>query len=541
MSATDHILNDEALSPTEKLDRLQDMVEALTEAMHRLTTFRKKTMAVQESTSIEDALDQMELLIDDVLEFTYLQFYRVSGHDEPELVRAMCPESLQADSAMMTWAIEKQEIAIVPLEDPIPDEDLESIVLMPLAGNAGTAGLAVLWLESDAAQITQEDRTLLELLARETATVIEAHRFRQRLEEARSTISDVLESVPHGLMATDPKQNISMLNSTMEIMLNIRRDEVMGKPVGEALPKQIATTLNSMFTSGEMDEKEITVDLRGMEETLGISLNALQAEGEDNTAFGYVIVCRDLKLSHEVAKLRELDSMKNQFLSLVSHELRTPLTSIMAYSETLLMEGMIDTEEERKEYLQIIYDEGARLSRLINDVLDLTKMEAGKMDFHFEEQPIADVVSQALGSSNSLASQKGVNLVTELDDDLPDVRYDSDRIMQVMMNLISNAIKFTDEGGSITINAIQTEPFEHQAVPTVTVSVRDTGCGIAPENLDRVFSKFEQIENIDHHSVGTGLGMPICKQIVEEGHGGQIWIESEVGVGTTVLFRIPAC
>jgi len=538
MSASFPVFADDQLSPEEKLLRLQAINTELAESLHRLSVFQQKVLTIKKCSTVDEALDQMEQLLDEATEFIYARLYLRDDEGAMVKEREMCPEDLALDWSLVEWACENQELAIIPLEETADLEGVHSLLLLPLAGHAGALGILVLWLETDPTVFTQEQSALLTMLARETAGVIETHRFRERIERARAELEDVVESVPHGLMRIDAGGTINLINGTMEFMLDVRRGDVVGNPYDSALPRPVADLLVRMLKDQSGEEQELKIDLRGVGEILGVTATPMHG-GPENELLGYVIICRDLAMSREILKLRELDALKNDFLSLVSHELRTPLTSIMAYSETLLMEGMVDTEEERREYLQIINSEGARLNRLINDVLDLTKMEAGKMEYCFEEHDLNDIVHTAIGSSSSLAMQKSLELTTELCEDLPPAKVDSDRIMQVLMNFLSNAIKFTPEGGRVTVHTASTPPEEGKSVPTITAWVEDTGCGIAPENLNRVFSKFEQIENIDHHHVGTGLGMPICKQIIEDGHGGTIWIESEVGKGTRVYFRIP--
>jgi len=203
------------------------------------------------------------------------------------------------------------------------------------------------------------------------------------------------------------------------------------------------------------------------------------------------------------------------------------------------MDGMVTDAEERKSYLGTIYSEGERLSRLINDVLDLTKMESGKLEYFYEEGQINDTLKSTMKTFIPPAAKKNITLKENFPDNLPLIRFDSDRIIQVVTNFLSNAIKFTPEGGTITVHSSLIDS-EKASKRLVQVCVEDTGIGIAPEDMSKVFSKFEQIENIEHHSVGTGLGMPICQLIIEEGHGGKIWLESEINAGTKALFTLPA-
>lgn len=236
---------------------------------------------------------------------------------------------------------------------------------------------------------------------------------------------------------------------------------------------------------------------------------------------------------------------KSAFLANVSHELRTPLTSVMGFAHIVqrrLNERIFphlphdDARVQRtmaqiEQNLDIVLSEGERLTALINNVLDLEKIEAGRMEWRMEEVSLADIMQRATQATSAIVEQAGLALVEEIDPDVPPVIGDRDRLVQVMINLISNAMKFTPQG-SITCR-LQMRDGEAQ------VSVQDTGVGIAPQDLDAVFEKFRQVgDTLTDKPTGTGLGLPICKEIVEH-HGGRIWAESRVGEGSTFTFTLP--
>jgi PAS domain S-box-containing protein len=236
---------------------------------------------------------------------------------------------------------------------------------------------------------------------------------------------------------------------------------------------------------------------------------------------------------------------KSDFLASVSHELRTPLTSVLGFaklSKQSLEKKLfpkIQADDRRtqrdirfvSENMEIIVSEGERLTTLINNVLDLAKIEAGKVDWDMQPLAIAEVIERATAATAALFEQKGLQLVKNVASDLPEVAGDQDKLIQVVINLISNAVKFTPEG-SVTCRAEATGN-------EIIVSVVDTGTGIAPEDQPQVFEKFKQVGNtLTDKPQGTGLGLPICKEIVEQ-HGGRIWVESEVGQGSTFSFALP--
>ena len=269
--------------------------------------------------------------------------------------------------------------------------------------------------------------------------------------------------------------------------------------------------------------------------TIGVTASEMRISNT-MASNGYVILCRDLSVTLELSKMREVDMMKNDFLSLISHELRTPLTSILAYTEALTIDGMITEECERKEYLEVIYSEGERLTRLINDVLDLTKMESGKMDYHYITCNLEDIIESSITYNKVPAQMAEVSIFFINNQPTMPVYCDVDRITQVLLNILSNAIKFTPKGGKITIE-VETKIIDNEEYAQVNIT--DTGIGIAPEDLNKVFARFEQIESLAHHSRGTGLGMPICKMIIEQGHRGHIGLNSKLGVGTKFFFTLP--
>jgi Na+/proline symporter/nitrogen-specific signal transduction histidine kinase len=240
----------------------------------------------------------------------------------------------------------------------------------------------------------------------------------------------------------------------------------------------------------------------------------------------------ELRAANE--RLKELDKLKDDFVTTVSHELRTPLTSIRSFSE--IVHDYPDLPiEERREFLQIIVQESERLTRLLNDILDLAKMEAGKIEWHMADIAPRAAIEQALAATKGLVRKHGkVQIETALEDDLPIVHVDADRLMQVIVNLISNAVKFSDkETGWARLEARREDS-------ALRVDVRDNGIGIDKKDHNRIFERFQQAGNtLTEKPAGTGLGLPISREILRH-FNGEIWVESEIGKGATFSFRIPA-
>ncbi len=237
-------------------------------------------------------------------------------------------------------------------------------------------------------------------------------------------------------------------------------------------------------------------------------------------------------------RLKELDKLKDNFLSTVSHELRTPLTSIKSFTEILL--NYQEDEATQKEFLGIINQESDRLTRLINDFLDLSKIQSGRVQWQTGEVSVQEAIDAAVMATGALISEANLKLSIDIEPDLPPVLCDRDRLVQVLTNLLGNAQKFTPAGGKIDVRARLSKSDGVQAkADMVLVSVADTGIGIAPENHQRIFQKFSQVgDTLRDRPQGTGLGLAICKEIVEH-YGGRIWFESEPGKGSTFFFTLP--
>lgn len=233
-------------------------------------------------------------------------------------------------------------------------------------------------------------------------------------------------------------------------------------------------------------------------------------------------------------RLEQLDNMKLDFISHVSHELRTPLTSIKAAS-SMLLEGAFDASPERQnELLGIIHDECDRLIGAVNRILDISRMEAGMMDYRFQEGDLPPIVQKTVLKLAPLAQRKKIDLELMPFPDLPMVRMDGDRVVQVVENLLGNSLKFTPSGGKVVVSLSSRK----EGGEFVQVSIADTGSGIPKEHLARIFDRFKRIEMGRETTIGTGLGLSIVKHIIAD-HGGKIWVKSSPGKGSTFSFALP--
>ncbi|MBI4340876.1 MAG: PAS domain-containing protein [Candidatus Omnitrophica bacterium] len=349
-------------------------------------------------------------------------------------------------------------------------------------------------------------------------------KYQQTLTEKKQTTA-VLESIAEGLVVVNPKGDVVMMNPAAERLLGVTQQKRVGKPLLEDLKDE---QLVSMVHSSAQGEREIIVSAKqdSTKKVLRAS-NAVVTDEHGNTV-GMVAVLSD------VTKQRELDEMKSEFLSKVSHELRTPLVAMRHALSILIDQVAGPMSEEQQKFLDISQRNLDRLSQLINDLLDLSKLEAQKMELRAAPMAIGGIIGSVCESMSAWAASKRITLSAQAAADLPEISADAARITQVLTNLIGNAIKFTPDNGRVTVDAKLAAEGRQ-----VEVSVSDTGVGVAQEDLSKLFNKFQQVGARSASDIsGTGLGLAISKEIVEL-HRGRIWAESDAQQGARFIFTLP--
>ncbi len=238
------------------------------------------------------------------------------------------------------------------------------------------------------------------------------------------------------------------------------------------------------------------------------------------------------EIEDKSGQLEAANRHKSEFLANMSHELRTPLNAIIGFSEVLLEHMFGELNEKQDEYVDDVLSSGRHLLSLINDILDLSKVEAGRMELELAQFDLPLAVENTITLVRERASRHGISLHREVDKRLGDFVGDERMIKQILLNLLSNALKFTTEGGRVEVKAVLLDG-------SVEISVSDTGIGIAPEDQEAIFEEFRQVGTpYTQKREGTGLGLTLTKKFVEI-HGGKIWVESEVGKGSRFIFTLP--
>ncbi len=373
----------------------------------------------------------------------------------------------------------------------------------------------------------------------------------EELTSEKAKLETLVSTIADGAMLIDPKMQIILANPTARNIFGWGKDAI-GDNVLHRLPSEITVKLTKPLY--QMIEKKLDSETEAtsadqshlatkgefrigitqpVPRTIRLLLSRVVDGGSENIK-GIAMTVQDI--TREV----ELNEAKSQFISNVSHELRTPLFNIKSFIETLSEYGEDLTEVQRKEFLDTANNETDRLTRLVNDVLDLSRLESSRT-YSLSAVDLAQPIEQTLRTCQLNAKDQGIKLKQELEPNLPPVTGNYDLLLQVLTNLVGNSLKFTNSGGKVTVRAYKTEAESNTlGQPAVRIEINDTGIGISPEDKEAIFERFFRVENRVHTLEGTGLGLSIVRNIIEK-HNSRVYIDSEVGVGTSFWFELPIC
>ena len=399
----------------------------------------------------------------------------------------------------------------------IADGNFKQRVDLPLGGELGE----LIYSFNDMAERLEryEEQNIEELTAEKA-----------KLETLVSTIAD-------GAILLDSDMHAVLVNPTARRIFGWDNQILDGKNILEHFPAPVRVQLTRPLfqaVKGEAEAMEFRVPLTDpVNRTLRILLNTVLDQAKENVK-GLAITVQDI--TREAA----LNEAKAQFISNVSHELRTPLFNIKSFIETLHEYGEDLSDGERKEFLETANHETDRLTRLVNDVLDLSRLESSRQ-YQLEAVDIIQPIEQTLRTHRLNARDKKVELLHDVEPNLPAVIGNYDLLLQVFSNLVGNALKFTEPGGQVMLRAHQILPCgnDPNEESYVRIEISDTGIGIAPEDQQAIFDRFFRVENRVHTLEGTGLGLSIVKNIIEK-HSSEVHLVSEVGIGTTFWFDVAA-
>jgi PAS domain S-box-containing protein len=402
--------------------------------------------------------------------------------------------------------------------DALLEGEMTSCVAVPMSGHGGGLyGVLAVYSRESRAWRDDEVQSLVALAATASASVANAELY-QRVAEEKERSEAILAHIADGIVAVDREDRIVLWNAMAEQITGVPASEAVGRRVLEVLQRDLAGDVAE--TPGE---RQVSI-LRGGKE-VWLSLTEAVMLDPAGVVAGRIFAFRD------ISSERVVEQMKSDFVSTVSHELRTPLTSIYGFGETLMRSDVEFSEGERATFLGYIVSESERLIGIVDDLLNIARLEAGTLGLTLAATDLAEVAQEALARVED-ASPNGHRFEVEIEPGTLLVQADREKLSQILLNLVDNAVKFSPEGGVVTIAA-------RRRTNTAEISVSDEGIGIARADQQRIFSKFFRTESVAQSSLhGTGLGLFLARGLLAA-MGGRIWVESQEGQGASFTFELP--
>jgi PAS domain S-box-containing protein len=414
------------------------------------------------------------------------------------------------------------------LREAARQESIHTALYLPLVFREEVIGLMALYHRAPR-QYTVEEMEWLATFANQATTATKNAQFHASIVESRSNLHAILQSMTDGVLATDSQGYITYINQPLFDLLGMPKDDAWVGRSAEGLWAHLQRTFPALPSFDRLGRSEDVVrteiHARGGEDTWGREIQLVYSPIVDE---GGGTVGR-LLLLHDITQLRAGERTKDELISIISHELRTPMTSILGYSKLLVDRPDADLER-RARWAELILDKSRLLTQLVNEVLDLSRLNMQRLDLHLEPTDLAALAHRVADELRVTTTRHIIRV--EADENLPPVPADLHRMDQMLTNLVTNAIKYSPDGGEITLSVARDDTW-------LTLSVSDEGMGIAPEHHERIFEPFFRVDHSTTRNVyGTGLGLSLVRGIAEA-HGGDVSIQSAVGEGTTFRVRLP--
>ena len=548
----------------EELDlRVAERTHALNEESSRVKMLLRISSELAASLDEHRVLNQALNLVNEVVNATHGAIMLINQETDDLDFRAAlgmdrstpAPSDIKRDEGLAGWIIHNRSAVIVhdTREDPrwidLPrSRDFRSVLGVPLITNEEVIGVLMLF-HTETAAFTMQQLDLVEAAAIQVANAINNANLYQLIREQAERLGSmlrteqieaaknqaILESIADGVLVADDNSRIILANLPVSTILDIPREQLLGKSINELLglygqsgDAWIKTIQDWAVNADRIKQWAYLADQLTIEDKIvSVHLSPVLAGRQ---YFGTVSIFRD------ITKEVEVDNLKSEFVSTVSHELRTPMTSIKGYADLMLMGAAGKMEGSQTRYLKVIKNNADRLHMLVNDLLDISRIETNKTVLDLRPIDITQVVEQVVEDhlrGRIQHTKKEINVQTDMTPSLPLVQADHARVIQILTNLLDNAFNYTPKGGDIRVGAQPAGDF-------VRISVADTGIGISEKNLNKIFERFFRSEAPEVQNVpGTGLGLAIVRSLIEM-HGGILEVQSKVKSGSTFSFTLPA-
>lgn len=466
------------------------------------------------------------------------------GLSSPEFLQGVAPiDSERRNVSRIVYETKEPYICSDIRKDPVyknrtmEREGMISSAAAPVMSKKRVLGVVVVGTRRYH-RFAKGEINLLKAFGSQLGAAVENAQLYDEVSKSKAYIENLVENAGDTIVSTDREDRILTWNRAAEVIFGYSKEEAIGKKLDILLPpghlRELEEIRNKVQLAGLIRNLEVRRK-RKDGAIIDVALAVSPIKDKDDNVIAFLYLAKDIteKQRYE-QRLKELDKMKSDFVSNVSHELRTPLTAVKGSVDNMLdgLTGLLNEKQSR--YLTRIKSNADRLTRLINDILDLSRIEAGKIDLQPAVLPLVTLAKEVTEGLRPVAVDKLISLEVASPDASVTAWADRDKVIQVLMNLIGNAVKFTPTHGKVSVTV------ERNGDEWVQTSVADTGPGIPLEEANKIFDKFYQIAQAGKQKArGTGLGLAISKALVEM-HGGRIWVESEVGRGSTFFFTLPA-
>ncbi|MCA9916494.1 MAG: GAF domain-containing protein [Anaerolineales bacterium] len=549
----DHRVAERTRALNDESNRVKILLRITTELSASLDQDRVLNQALQLVNGVVHAQEGAILLLDQ--ESGEFIFQAAIGSERPIPLGGM-PSGLMRHQGLAGWMVDNRSAVI--LHDAHQDArwleretsmKQRSVLGVPLISNEAEEVIGVLMMfHAEPNAFTDQQLDLVEAAAIQVTNAISnASLYKLIFEQAeqlgsmlrteiiqKANLEAILESIADGVIVADSQNKVDIANLPACNILDIPRDQLLGKSINELLglyghfgESWLQTINDWSHSTDRIEQWTFLADQLEIEDKF-ISVH-LSPVLSDNQFYGTVSIFRD------ITKEVEVDKLKSEFVSTVSHELRTPMTSIKGYADLMLMGAAGQMTDPQIRYLKVIKNNADRLHMLVNDLLDISRIETGKTGLDLRPLDIPQIIEQVVEGhlhGRIQHESRTLDVQTDIAPGLPLVNADQARVTQILTNLLDNALNYTPDNGRITVTAQATHSYVH-------ISVRDTGIGISKENQEKIFDRFYRAEDSEVQRVpGTGLGLAIVRSLIEM-HGGRLKVNSELGKGSTFTFNIP--
>jgi len=542
----------EKVSPSRDPDTKQQLLTGTRDLLALLTIAETATQSLDLQKILDDTLHKsVEILGFDVGFIRILDPEKggmvvraAYGLRSPEFLQGVTPiSSERRNVSRIVYETKETYVCSDIRKNPLyksrnmEHEGVISTIAAPVMSKSRVLGLIVAGSRKYH-RFAKREINLLKAFGSQLGVAVENAELYQEVAKGKAYTENLVESAADVIICTDLEDRILSWNRGAELILGYSKDEVIGKHLSILLPPERSHELAEIRAKVEISGALRDIEVRSKRKDgvmIHLSLSVSPIRDGDGKIIGFLRVAKDVSEKKRFERrLKELDRMKSDFVSNVSHELRTPLTAIKGSVDNMLDGITGSLTEKQTRYLIRIKSNSDRLGRLITDLLDLSKIEAGKIDLRPAYLSVTALAKEVAEVLRAVATEKLISLEVTSPDDQANVWADRDKLVQILMNLIGNALKFTPLHGKVTI------AIERPDAQWVKLSVADTGPGIPAEEAAKIFDKFYQVEQSNKQKVkGTGLGLAISKALVEM-HGGKIWIESGMELGSVFSFTLPA-